>query len=136
MGIRISGKYIGDKRVELLHEDSGAKIVTAAPKDNQGDGSLFSPTDLFASSLASCTLTIIAMAAEAEGISVEGSYFGVEKEMSKAPRRIGQLSLEIHLPKVLTSEQRIRLEKAGNGCPVHHSIHPDVVTNIVYLYDV
>ena len=75
MGIFISGTYQGEKKVRLVHEDSGAVITTAAPKDNNGDGSSFSPTDLFTSSLGACMLTIIGIVAERDGIDIEGSHF-------------------------------------------------------------
>lgn len=132
----ISGKYIGNKRVEITHNESGAVITTSAPKDNQGDGLLFSPTDLVAASLGSCMLTIMAIVAERNAIPIEGAYFSAEKHMSQTPRRIGSLPVKIHLPDVLTAEQRTRLENAAKTCPVHHSLHAEIEIKVEFYYDV
>lgn len=136
MSIVITGNYLGNKRVEITHVDSGATIRTVAPKDNNGDGSLFSPTDLFAASLGSCILTIIAIVADRDNIDLDGSHFRVEKHMSASPRMVKTLNVEIHLPEAPNEETRKKLERAGGNCPVHHSIHPDVEVLIAYTYDV
>src|SRR5688572_4195709 len=102
MSVRITGKYIGNKKTELVHEPSGAKLVTSAPVDNQGDGSSFSPTDLLAASLAACQMTVMSIVADRDGIPIEGSHFAVEKHMQQSPRRIAKLPVVIHLPEALT----------------------------------
>lgn len=136
MGVIITGKYLGDKKCELRHEDSGVVIRTDAPKDNQGEGSSFSPTDLFAASLGGCITTILGIVAWRDNVSLEGTHFRVEKEMSASPRRVGSLKVEIHLPKAIPSDYRKKLENAGGTCPVHHSLHPDIVVEVAYHYDV
>ncbi|MCB0328033.1 MAG: OsmC family protein [Bdellovibrionales bacterium] len=137
MGVKISGTYKGQKRVELLHDDSGAKIITDAPKDNNGEGQSFSPTDLCAASLGSCILTTMAIKAEKSGMAdLTGSYFKVEKIMVSEPRRIGTIRVELHLPSSLDARQREVLERVGNACPIHKSLHEDVQEEISYLYDV
>ena len=136
MGVKISGRYLGEKRIELVHEESGATIVTDAPKDNQGEGRSFSPTDLFAASLASCVMTIMAINAEPQGVDLSGMHMELEKRMTAAPRRVGSVSITIHLPKAVTSENRERLEQAAAACPVHNSFHPDVEAKIEYVYNV
>ena len=82
--------YLGDLRCEAEHMDSGSKIRTVAPKDNNGDGSLFSPTDLFATSLGCCMLTIIGMTARTHGFSIDGTTVTTEKVMAAKPRRAGR----------------------------------------------
>jgi putative redox protein len=136
MGVFISGKYIGNKKMSLVHEDSKTEIFTAAPKDNNGDGSSFSPTDLFTSSLGACMMTIIGIIAERDGVSLEGSHFRAEKIMSTSPRRVAEIPIAIHLPKDLTEELRRKYEQAATTCPVHHSLHPDIKVSLTYHYDV
>jgi uncharacterized OsmC-like protein len=134
MATVVTGKYLGNKRVSVCHEDSGATFLTDAPKDNNGDGAQFSPTDLVGTSLGSCILTIMAIKAEQKEISIEGSGFSVEKEMQADPRRIGALRLVITLPASLTENQRKLMEAVAVTCPVHRSLHPDIQIDIEYKY--
>lgn len=135
MSIRITGKYLGNKTIKLTHTPSGMEITTAAPKDNQGDGSSFSPTDLAASALGSCMVTIIAIVADRDGLDVSGMHFEVEKHMSDSPRRIGSLPVTIWLPTHLGDKDRRKLESAAKACPVHKSLHPDIDTTIRFVYE-
>jgi putative redox protein len=132
--VNMSVIYKGEKHCELTHGPSGSKIETDAPKDNQGLGAAFSPTDLVGAALASCILTTIALMAERDGIDIKGSTANVSKGMSLNPRRISDLPVEIKLPKSLKPEDRKRLEAAGHSCPVHHSLHPDVKAPITFIY--
>lgn len=132
----ITGKYLGEKRVSLTHELSGAEILTDAPPDNQGLGRAFSPTDLLASSLGSCILTVIAIVADRSEIDISGAHMRVEKHMQISPRRIGKLPVDIHLPSKLDSEQREKCEKAGRGCPVYRSLLQEIEVKINFIYDV
>lgn len=134
MSVAISGKYVGNKRLELTHVPSGAQITTDAPKDNQGLGTTFSPTDLVASGLAACMLTTIAIVADRDGINIDDSSFHTEKHMSDNPRRIGKLPVVISLPAHLTEEQRAKLERVAMKCPVHHSLHPDIEVQVSFRY--
>lgn len=135
MTVRVTGKSLGGKKIELTHAESGYSLTTDAPKDNNGDGSSFSPTDLVGASLGSCMLTIIAIYGEKNGIDVEPMSFVVDKTMSSTPpRRIAQLDLDISLPARLSPEQRERLERAAKSCPVHHSLHPDTKLNLNFIY--
>ena len=136
MTVRIKGKFLGATRCELLHEQSGNSISTVAPLDNGGDGSAFSPTDLCASSLGACLMTIYSMAATREHVSCAGAWFEVEKHMNTEPRRIGKLDVNIHLPQALPQLTRPKLERAALACPVTQSLHPEVLLNVRFLYDV
>ena len=135
MGIIIDGVYLGHKKARLKHEPSGAELITVVPKDNFGDGSSFSPTDMVASALGACMMLILSIPAEREGLDLSGMRFRVEKEMSSAPRRIGKLTLELHLPARLSAAQRERLERLAHACPVLRSLHPDVAVDPRFLYD-
>lgn len=134
--VKMSLVYQGEKHCELVHEPSGSRIQTDAPKDNHGRGEAFSPTDLCSVSLGSCMLTVMAIEAEKEGLVLNGARASVTKEMTPAPRRIGRLGVEVHLPSKLTPEWRKKLEEIGAGCPVKRSLHPDIVVDVKYHYDI
>ena len=128
-------QYLGNFRMECIHSDSGVAIVTDAPKDIGGQGASFSPTDLFAVSLASCMLTIMAMTGKKMGFDLEGATAEVEKQMVSAPtRRIGKLIVRIRVPSLPSPQIREKLEAVAFQCPVHASIHPDVVQEIDFVW--
>ncbi|MFH1263214.1 MAG: OsmC family protein [Pseudomonadota bacterium] len=133
MSVKMHGTYIGKTRVKLTHE-SGAEITTCAPKDNGGDGSLFSPTDLVAASAGACILTVMGLVAERHGIPFEGASFRAEKTMSANPRRIGKLEVEVTISAKLTDEQKKKLEAAAYTCPVKKSLDPAVEVNLRFIY--
>jgi putative redox protein len=134
MGVVMTGRYTGGKLVELIHEPSGTKITTDAPKDNGGEGTAFSPTDLVGAALGSCVLTTMVLFAERHNISLKGAHFHVEKIMSSEPRRIAELVLKVHLPKTLGETDRLKLERAGMTCPVHKSLHPETKVSAEFIY--
>ncbi len=134
MSVKINGTYLGNKSIELVHEPSGAAIRTAAPVDNNGDGSSFSPTDLAASSVAACMVTIMAIVADRDGIDMSGTTFVIEKIMNAEPRRIGKIPVTIRLPGRLTEKERRKLEGAAHACPVHRSLHPDIDITVEFVY--
>ncbi len=136
MSVKITGKYLGHKRVEMQHGPSGAMMITDAPKDNNGEGRSFSPTDLLASSLAACMLTIMGIHAEKNGLELAGTHFELEKNMSASPRRVGSVPIVFHLPGSIEAEARAALEEAGLACPVHQSLHADVQITVDFQYDV
>lgn len=119
----MQSSYEGDLRCLSIHEGSGSQLITDAPLDNQGKGEAFSPTDLVATALASCILTILGIVAERHGIDLEPCTARVEKTMtSEGIRRIALLEVWISLPPGLDSQQRQLLERAGEGCPVKRSL--------------
>lgn len=134
MSVAITGVYQGGLGLELVHGPSGTKIRTAAPVDNQGDGSSFSPTDLLAASLGSCMLTIMAIVGERDGLVLQGMAFRAEKEMEANPRRVGQVKLEITMPAGLSPEQRAKLEQAALACPVKQSLPEALQTPVQFCY--
>ena len=134
MAVEITGTYTGNLKMELTHGPSGAKLKTAAPTDNKGDGSSFSPTDLVATALGSCIVTTMAIVAEREGIDFTAASFRVEKHMQSDPRRIARLPVEVHMPPGLSADQRTKLERAGHTCPVHKSLLSEIEIDVRYLY--
>lgn len=133
--VKMKALYQGSKHCLMTHLPSQSQIQTDAPKDNHGKGECFSPTDLTASSLLSCMLTTMAIKTESLGYKLDGINGTIEKVMVSDPRRIGELRLEIHLPKNLTAEQRLNLENIAMGCPVKESLHPSVLVSASFYYD-
>ena len=128
-------RYLGELRTEALHHQSGEKIITDAPLDNQGRAEYFSPTDLLATSLGSCMLTIMGISARANGFSIEGTRVETEKIMGTDPRRVVELVVDIYLPPNNFSDREKRLiESSARTCPVANSIHPDINKNITFHY--
>jgi putative redox protein len=119
---------------DVTHEPSGSRLHTEAPKDNGGNGTSFSPTDLVGAALATCMMTTMQLAAAREGLPWGEASATVEKRMSPPPRRIAELVVEIRMPKGLSPEHRGRLEQVGRGCPVARSLHPDLALNPSFVY--
>ena len=115
--------YLGDLRTEAVHLRSGVTIITDAPVDNQGKGEAFSPTDLCATSLASCMLTIMGISARNHGLNIDGARAEITKVMAADPRRISQVIVHVHMPAGNYSEvQKKILETAARTCPVSFSL--------------
>jgi len=123
--------YLGDLRTENIHLQSGSKIITDAPRDNRGKGEAFSPTDLLATSLGTCIMTIMGMKAMDNGIDLTGTEIEITKIMASAPRRVGEVILEFNFPKKGYSEEDKRLiENVASTCPAPLSVHPDLKQTI------
>lgn len=126
--------YLGDLRTEMTHIQSGNKVITDAPVDNNGKGEYFSPTDLVAAALGSCMLTIMGMAAKTHNINIEGTKVSITKVMNASPRRIGEIMIDFSFPGEFTAKEKRILEAAGETCPVAFSLHPDIKQTIRYIY--
>ena len=125
--VEISIRYLGGLRCEAMHGPSGSVLVTDAPVDNEGKGESFSPTDLAATSLGTCMLTIMGIAARRLGVDLGETTVKVVKEMtSQPPRRIARLTVVFTIPLAASHEKREMLENAARSCPVHLSLHPDM----------
>lgn len=125
--VEIKIKYEGDLHCNAVHTPSGTTLVTDAPVDNNGRGESFSPTDLVATALGTCMATVIGIVAKRKNIAVEGMAVTVRKFMSEdAPRRISRLELDLDIPLPADHPDRPQIESAARGCPVHHSLHPDI----------
>lgn len=133
---KIKTVYSGSLRTEAVHEQSGTKIITDAPLDNHGKGESFSPTDLMATALGSCMLTIMGISAPAYGYNLDGTTVETEKIMGTNPRRIVEIKLTFYFPKGnnYTDQQKRVIETAAKTCPVANSIHPDIKKTIVFNY--
>ena len=133
--VQIDVTYQGGLRCQAVHGPSKTTLVTDAPVDNHGKGESFSPTDLVATALGTCILTIMGIIAERDKINLSGLCVTVQKEMSaEPPRRIAKLVTRIVMPKGLTDQQKARLEKAAHTCPVHQTLHGNVELPIEFVY--
>jgi putative redox protein len=127
--------YLGQLRCQATHGPSGRQLATDAPVDNMGKGESFSPTDLVATALGTCMLTLMGILANRENVDLSGTTVRVGKEMITSPvRRIGKLSVDIHVPHELTPEQQEKLRRAALTCPVHKSLHPDIETPVNFRF--
>ena len=117
MSVVIKGRRVGPTTVELVHE-SGSVVRTVAPKDNGGDGSAFSPTDLCAASLGACGCTIMSMFAARHSYPLEGIDFELTKDMSPPPRKIAKISIAFRISGDLSDADFAKLVAAGKACPV------------------
>ena len=136
MAVDITGRYAGNLKVDLRHGPSGTEIRTAAPVDNNGDGSSFSPTDLLAASLGACMVTVMGIYAQKHGIPFEGAEFRLEKHMRAEPRRVERIPVTVRMPAALDEKQRRALEHVALTCPVHRSLLPEIERDIRFVNDV
>ncbi|HAS19029.1 MAG TPA: osmotically inducible protein OsmC [Flavobacteriaceae bacterium] len=126
--------YLGALRTEATHSASSQKLTTDAPKDNQGKGEAFSPTDTVATALASCLLTIMGIKARDLNIDLQGTKAEVHKIMGTTPRRITEIKIDIHFSNSFDDKIKTVLERAARTCPVANSLHPDLKQNLSFIW--
>ena len=130
----MTSKIIYTEQLNTLatHIRSGKSIETDAPTDNHGKGEAFSPTDLLATSLGACMITVMGIAAGEQEKEFKNSEIHIVKIMGDAPRRVVGIRVELHLPDVFSPQERQRLERVGLNCPVAKSLHPDLKQEVVF----
>ena len=126
--------YKGALRTEATHIRSGNTIITDAPTDNKGKGEAFSPTDLVATALVSCILTIMGIKADGMNINIDGSSAEVKKIMGAGPRRIAQVIIVINIPISANEKTKKILEKAALICPVDKSLSDSMIRDIKFIW--
>ncbi len=127
--------YIGDLRTEALHVKSGQMFVTDAPPDNQGRGEAFSPTDLLATSLGACAITVVGIASRTHGFNVDGTVIKITKIMASDPRRVSEVVVEMNFPPVKYSDKEKQIIRHTiNTCPVGQSLHPDLKQTFILTF--
>lgn len=128
--------YQGDLRTQAKHLQSGDIILTDAPKDNHGKGEAFSPTDLVATALGSCMLSIMGIIANRHEINIVGTRVTINKIMQASPRRIAAVEVSMYMPQEVTytEKERTLLENAARTCPVALSLHPDLEQKLLFVY--
>jgi len=127
--------YLGDLRTENIHLQSGSKIITDAPTDNRGKGEAFSPTDLLATALGNCIMTIMGIKAMDNGIDLTGTEIEITKIMADAPRRVSEVVLEFNFPKKgYSDEEKRMIESVAGISPVPLSVNPNLKQTIVFKW--
>ena len=127
--------YVSELRTEATHVRSGKTLITDAPVDNKGRGEAFSPTDLLATSLGSCMLTIMGIAAREHNFDIDNTTIKIWKIMASDPRRVGEVKIELTFPKKNYSvkEKKI-IERSAYTCPVYLSLHPDLIKTMTFIF--
>ena len=128
-------EYLGDLRTRATHLRSGEQFITDAPPDNKGRGEAFSPTDLLATSLGTCAVTIMGIAAREHGFNLTGTRIEITKVMESNPRRVGEVIVEFNFPnKDYSEKEKSIIRKAAYSCPVYQSLHPDLKKTYVFNF--
>jgi len=130
--VAINIEYVGNLHCKATHVPSGVELITDAPADNMGKGETFSPTDLVATALGTCILTVMGTKAQSMGIDLAGSTVVVDKEMTSDPRRISRLATSVVVPHQIADRDRKVLEAAAFTCPVHKSMSSEVAMPITF----
>lgn len=132
--VEMTAESVGGLKTRVTHGPSGQTFISDAPKDNGGDASGFSPTDLVSTGLLDCILTTMTIVARRENVPWGKARGRVEKHMHPSPRRIGTLVVEVWMPAELPADQRQRMEQVAKTCPVARSLHPDVKQDLRFHY--
>ena len=127
--------YTGQLRTEAIHLQSSTTVITDAPVDNQGRGEAFSPTDLLATALGSCMLTIMGIAGREHGFSIDGTRTSITKIMTANPRRVAEVRIELFFPSVGYSDKHKRIiRQIAETCPVALSLHPELRQTVIFNF--
>lgn len=133
--ITIKSSYLGNLRTESTHIASGNSLLTDAPLDNNGKGETFSPTDLVASALASCMVTIMGIVAEREGETLEGLNWEVTKIMQSGPRKIKEIQISFNWENPSSDlALRKKLKNAARTCPVALSLDSSILQTLTFNF--
>ena len=130
--VKIDVTYDGNLRCTATHGPSGKQLITDAPVDNTGKGESFSPTDLLATSMLTCIMTIVAIRADSKKIDISGMTGSVEKTMASSPRRVAKLEVVVNLPSGLDMEDRAWLITEGCNCPVCVSVSESMEVDVTF----
>ena len=127
--------YKGELRTVCTHMKSGQQIITDAPVDNNGKGEAFSPTDLLATSLGTCMLTVMGIKANASGINIDGTKVEILKVMAESPRRVSEIYVDMFFPaNTYSQKEKDLLEHTALACPVAKSLHSDIKQKTRFHY--
>jgi uncharacterized OsmC-like protein len=124
--------YVGDLRTVCIHLQSGTQILTDAPTDNHGKGEAFSPTDLVATALGSCMVSIMGIKSKDLNVDLKDSTVSITKIMQSEPRKIAKIEVILNMPIETSEKYKAILERAAMTCPVLLSLHPDIEKDVVF----
>ena len=132
---KIQCSYLGNLKCEAQHHKSGERIITDAPLDHCGKSENFSPTDLLATSLGTCLLTIMAIKARSNGWEIENIFLNIEKIMTKNKvRKIEHLIIDIYIPEDLPKEKLNFIQNASRDCPVTRNLSESLDLQVNWHY--
>ena len=127
--------YEGKLRTRLTHLHSGSEVITDAPLDNQGLAQAFSPTDLVATALGSCMMTVMGIKARDMNLNLEGTEISITKLMAANPRRISEIQATIKFsPSQFSDKDKTILENTARTCPVALSLNPGIKQDIKFVW--
>lgn len=127
--------YEGNLRTRLTHLYSGTEVLNDAPIDNQGLAQAFSPTDMVATALGSCMITLMGIKARDMNLDLTGTEAEITKVMASDPRRISEVQVVLKFPKnTFSDKEKTILENTARTCPVAKSIHPDILQNVTFKW--
>jgi uncharacterized OsmC-like protein len=124
--------YVGDLRTVCIHLQSGTQILTDAPTDNHGKGEAFSPTDLVATALGSCMVSIMGIKSKDLNVDLKDSTVSITKIMQSEPRKIAKIEVILNMSIEISEKNKTILERAAMTCPVFLSLHPDIEKDVVF----
>ena len=124
--------YVGDLRTVCIHLQSGTQILTDAPTDNHGKGEAFSPTDLVATALGSCMVSIMGIKSKDLNVDLKDSIVSITKIMQSEPRKIAKIEVILNMSIETSEKNKAILERAAMTCPVLLSLHPDIEKDVVF----
>ena len=124
--------YQGELRTTCIHLQSGTEILTDAPTDNHGKGEAFSPTDLVATALGSCMVSIMAIKTRDLDLELKDSTLAVTKIMQAEPRKIAKIVVVLNMSIATSDKNKTILERAAMTCPVLLSLHPDIEKEVTF----
>lgn len=130
----IKTKYLGNLRTKSIHLQSGNEVITDAPLDNNGKGEFFSPTDLLATSLGCCMVTIMGIAANTHHISLQNVDLDITKIMESNPRRVAEVKIEMTIKGNYTEKEKKILENSALNCPVAKSLNENLKQTVSFIY--
>jgi uncharacterized OsmC-like protein len=124
--------YVGDLRTVCIHLQSGTQILTDAPTDNHGKGEAFSPTDLVATALGSCMVSIMGIKSKDLDVDLKDSTVSITKIMQSEPRKIAKIEVILNMAIETSEKNKTILERSAMNCPVLLSLHPDIEKDVVF----
>lgn len=124
--------YVGELRTVCIHLQSGTEILTDAPTDNHGKGEAFSPTDLVATALGSCMVSIMGIKSRDLDIELKDSTISITKIMQAEPRKIAKIEVVLNMSIATSDKNKTILERAAMTCPVLLSLHPDIEKEVTF----
>lgn len=131
-------KYTGKLRCEATHLRSGSQIETDAPVDNNGKGERFSPTDLVATALVTCILTVVGIHFKKKGRELTPINVETKKIMAANPRRIQEIKMLFDFGEnSFTPEEYKVIDHLVENCPVSDSLSKEIIltSNIPSFYN-